>query len=67
MIFIEENGQGGTRRRRKIPDPILTVLNEVFATNTKPTMQERHELAAKLQVPIRVVTVWFQNRRAKIK
>ncbi|KAG8938620.1 hypothetical protein FRC04_008142 [Tulasnella sp. 424] len=45
----------------------LTVLEAIFQKNNKPSSATKKALAAQLDMPLRNVQVWFQNRRAKDK
>ncbi|KAJ3099108.1 hypothetical protein HDU96_010824 [Phlyctochytrium bullatum] len=55
------------KRRLKTSGDQLTVLQEAFEKNPKPSSAVRNELAERLGMSSRAVQVWFQNRRAKLK
>ncbi|TPX34805.1 hypothetical protein SmJEL517_g02646 [Synchytrium microbalum] len=54
------------KRVRATPEQ-LAALQDHFQKNPSPDATARERLAAMLGMPGRVVQVWFQNRRAKIK
>ena len=43
------------------------ILEESFSQSPLPTPSQRSEIAARLNMNQKVITVWFQNRRAKEK
>uniref|UniRef100_A0A8C1N9Y6 LIM homeobox transcription factor 1, beta b n=1 Tax=Cyprinus carpio TaxID=7962 RepID=A0A8C1N9Y6_CYPCA len=76
----KEKGSGGTGkgddgkdpRRPKRPRTILTTqqrraFKASFEVSSKPCRKVRETLAAETGLSVRVVQVWFQNQRAKMK
>ncbi|KAG8956334.1 hypothetical protein FRC04_004414 [Tulasnella sp. 424] len=55
------------KHRKRTSRAQLTVLEATFQENNKPSSATKKALAAQLDMPIRNVQVWFQNRRAKDK
>ncbi|KAG8900683.1 hypothetical protein FRB99_005820 [Tulasnella sp. 403] len=55
------------KHRKRTSRAQLTVLEAAFQQNNKPSSAVKKNLAAQLDMPIRNVQVWFQNRRAKDK
>ncbi|GJJ06328.1 hypothetical protein Clacol_000519 [Clathrus columnatus] len=53
-------------RRRTTPEQ-LKVLEETFKTDPKPNPALRKQLSLRLGMTPRVLQVWFQNRRMKVK
>ena len=63
---------GGSRRITKRPRTILNAVQrydfrEAFKLSQKPCRKVREHLASKTGLSVRVVQVWFQNERAKVK
>ncbi|CAH8464920.1 unnamed protein product [Heterobilharzia americana] len=70
LYEIDSDSESGKNSKR--PRTILTVnqrrrFKAVFEFNPKPTRKIREALATETGLNIRVVQVWFQNQRAKIK
>ena len=61
------NGNGPKKRgpRTTIKTKQLEQLKSAFATTPKPTRHTREELARETGLAMRVIQVWFQNRRSK--
>merc|ERR1712012_1409509 len=59
----------GKRRgpRTTIKAKQLEMLRTVFNQTPKPTRVVREQLAKDTQLPMRVIQVWFQNKRSKEK
>ena len=59
----------GKRRgpRTTIKAKQLEILKTCFDQNPKPTRQVREQLAKDTGLPMRVIQVWFQNKRSKQK
>lgn len=55
------------RHRRRTSRSQFKTLERAFSENCKPTSQVRKQLAHELNMSIRSIQVWFQNRRAKLK
>jgi len=63
-----EEGTGGTKRRgprTTIKAKQLEVLKTAFNQTPKPTRHIREQLAKETGLPMRVIQVWFQNKRSK--
>lgn len=62
-----ENGANGKRRgpRTTIKAKQLEILKAAFAATPKPTRHMREKLAQETGLSMRVIQVWFQNRRSK--
>ena len=67
--FDGEVSKDGKRRgpRTTIKAKQLEVLKTCFDQNPKPTRQVREQLAKDTGLPMRVIQVWFQNKRSKQK
>lgn len=55
------------KHRKRTSRAQLTVLEATFQQNNKPSSAVKKALAAQLDMPIRNVQVWFQNRCARSK
>ena len=62
-----ENEGNGKRRgpRTTIKAKQLEILKGAFAATPKPTRHMREKLAQETGLSMRVIQVWFQNRRSK--
>ena len=60
-------GGGGKRPRTTINNQQLDALKRAYNASCKPARQVREKLSAETGLDMRVVQVWFQNRRAKEK
>ena len=62
-------GKDGKRRgpRTTIKAKQLDVLKTCFDNNPKPTRLMREQMAKETGLPMRVIQVWFQNKRSKQK
>ncbi|KAE9554743.1 hypothetical protein FO519_002071 [Halicephalobus sp. NKZ332] len=58
---------GNKRPRTTISAKSLETLKQAYQTSSKPARHVREQLAAETGLDMRVVQVWFQNRRAKEK
>jgi len=72
MDLPQEEGElskDGKRRgpRTTIKAKQLEILKNCFDQNPKPTRQVREQLAKETGLPMRVIQVWFQNKRSKQK
>ena len=56
-------GAGGKRPRTIITSKQLETLKQIYHENTKPPRHIREQLSAQTGLDMRVVQVWFQNRR----
>lgn len=65
----KKEGKDGKRRgpRTTIKAKQLEVLKTCFDQNPKPTRLMREQLAKETGLPMRVIQVWFQNKRSKQK
>uniref|UniRef100_A0A8R1DUD0 Uncharacterized protein n=1 Tax=Caenorhabditis japonica TaxID=281687 RepID=A0A8R1DUD0_CAEJA len=64
----ESEGDGSNKRpRTTISAKSLETLKQAYQTSSKPARHVREQLAAETGLDMRVVQVWFQNRRAKEK
>lgn len=55
------------RKRKKTSNEQLNILEEAFEADNNPSLEVRKHLASELGMTQRAVTVWFQNRRAKLR
>merc|ERR1719507_2279373 len=62
-----DDGAGGKRRgpRTTIKAKQLEVLKTAFSQTPKPTRHIREQLAKETGLSMRVIQVWFQNKRSK--
>merc|ERR1719507_1400001 len=66
--YKHEDGPGGTKRRgprTTIKAKQLEVLKTAFNQTPNPTRHIREQLAKETGLPMRVIQVWFQNKRSK--
>ena len=68
----DSDSDGGSRGSTKRPRTILTTaqrrkFKQTFELNPKPSRKVREVLASETGLSVRVVQVWFQNQRAKVK
>jgi len=66
--YKTDDGPGGTKRRgprTTIKAKQLEVLKTAFNQTPKPTRHIREQLAKETGLPMRVIQVWFQNKRSK--
>ncbi|KAL3072564.1 hypothetical protein niasHS_017538 [Heterodera schachtii] len=63
----QQKTHGNKRRgpRTTISQKQLDILNRMFDNTSKPTKHERAQLAQDSGLSMRVIQVWFQNRRSK--
>ena len=59
--------QNNKRARLKLTPEQTNTLEESFMNDQKPSQITKERLAALLEIPVKNVKVWFQNRRAKAK
>ncbi|XP_017790543.1 PREDICTED: LIM/homeobox protein Lhx5 [Habropoda laboriosa] len=62
-----DGGAGSKRRgpRTTIKAKQLEILKSAFSSTPKPTRHIREQLAKETGLPMRVIQVWFQNKRSK--
>merc|ERR1719211_141109 len=62
-----DDGAGGKRRgpRTTIKAKQLEILKTAFSQTPKPTRHIREQLAKETGLSMRVIQVWFQNKRSK--
>ncbi|CAJ0933074.1 unnamed protein product, partial [Mesorhabditis belari] len=58
--FLKRRGPRTTIKQNQ-----LDVLNRIFTTTPKPSKHARAKLASETGLSMRVIQVWFQNRRSK--
>merc|ERR1719469_628639 len=65
----KKKGKDGKRRgpRTTIKAKQFDVLRAVFEQTPKPTRLIREQVAKETGLPMRVIQVWFQNKRSKVK
>ena len=65
----KKEGKDGKRRgpRTNITSKQLEILKNVFNASPKPTRMMREQLAKDTGLSMRVIQVWFQNKRSKEK
>ncbi|XP_031569658.1 LIM homeobox transcription factor 1-beta-like isoform X3 [Actinia tenebrosa] len=69
---VHDDEDGDDKKGPKRPRTILTsqqrkVFKSAFEISSKPCRKVREELSRETGLSVRVVQVWFQNQRAKIK
>ncbi|XP_050686691.1 LIM/homeobox protein Lhx1-like [Eriocheir sinensis] len=65
---LADDEKGGNKRRgprTTIKAKQLEILKTAFASTPKPTRHIREQLAKETGLPMRVIQVWFQNKRSK--
>ncbi|XP_063842330.1 LIM/homeobox protein Lhx1-like isoform X1 [Scylla paramamosain] len=65
---LADDEKGGNKRRgprTTIKAKQLEILKNAFASTPKPTRHIREQLAKETGLPMRVIQVWFQNKRSK--
>ena len=67
MCLELEYDDNNKRPRTTISAKQLDVLKQAYNNSSKPPRHIREKLAADTNLDMRVVQVWFQNRRAKEK
>ncbi len=72
MRHVQHRPSKSSRRVTKRPRTILNAIQrydfrEAFKQSPKPCRKVREHLASKTGLSVRVVQVWFQNERAKMK
>ena len=63
----EEMVSSSRRRRTCINDLQLRMLLETYQSNQRPSRHMMEKLSRKIGLRVKVVQIWFQNRRAKDK
>ncbi|XP_063599686.1 LIM/homeobox protein Lhx1-like [Penaeus indicus] len=65
--LTDDDKAGNKRRgpRTTIKAKQLEILKNAFASTPKPTRHIREQLAKETGLPMRVIQVWFQNKRSK--
>lgn len=67
IILSENNDNEEKRCRSVISGSVLEALENVYRQTNKPSRHIREELSRQTGLEVRVVQVWFQNKRAKDK
>ncbi len=65
--YATDGVDGNKRPRTTITARQMEVLKEAYKNSPKPARHVREQLAQDTGLDMRVVQVWFQNRRAKEK
>lgn len=64
----DEDGSGGRGgKKMKLSKEEVVLLEEAFRKHPRPSLRQKEGIARKLNVRMRQVEVWFQNRRARTK
>src|SRR5664279_5660378 len=67
-MYVDADGSPGCKKpRTTISVRQLDALRRAYVNCAKPGRQARERIGAETGLDIRVVQVWFQNRRAKEK
>jgi len=61
----DEDMERTKQSRWQIRSGALSVLEQVYAVEPFPGLETRRELSRKLNVSVRQVQVWFQNKRQR--
>lgn len=64
--FSEKEARNGATRSRLSPE-VTEILKSYFVISSKPTLEEREDLANRTGLTPRVIQIWFQNRRSKLR
>ncbi|XP_035221407.1 LIM/homeobox protein Lhx4-like [Stegodyphus dumicola] len=67
ISLIGDRGASSKRPRTTISTVQLEALKAAYQRSSKPSRHVREQLSAETGLDMRVVQVWFQNRRAKEK
>lgn len=67
LSFFSLTDGNQKRPRTTITAKQLEVLRQHYLVSSKPSRHTREQIAAETGLDMRVVQVWFQNRRAKDK
>lgn len=65
--FAEEDCLPAIKRRRRFTADETRVLEKEYEINSSPNQQKIQTIANSISTPRKIVTTWFQNRRAKHK
>uniref|UniRef100_A0A0N4ZZ13 Homeobox domain-containing protein n=1 Tax=Parastrongyloides trichosuri TaxID=131310 RepID=A0A0N4ZZ13_PARTI len=65
--IMDPNGKGSKRPRTILNNQQRKAFKIAFEKSAKPCRKVREQLAKETGLSVRVVQVWFQNQRAKIK
>jgi hypothetical protein len=55
------------KRRRRFSIEETRILETEYAKNSSPNQEKIQAIADRMSTPRKIVTTWFQNRRAKVK
>lgn len=64
--YSEKESRNAATRNR-LSAEVTEILKEYFAISCKPSVEEREELANRTGLTPRVIQIWFQNRRSKLR
>jgi hypothetical protein len=67
QVMVESPTDDKCKRRHRVPPGHLQVLEEVFAAEPFPHAEAKDVLARRLGMTKRSITIWFQNKRARLK
>jgi hypothetical protein len=54
-------------RRKRVTTMQLQVLNEEFKNNPFPSIEQRTKLSGILNISVRSIQIWFQNKRQSVR
>ena len=63
----ESSSLPNSRFCKKLEGATLGVLENYYIQHPYPDVQEKEELAERTRVPLKTVSIWFQNRRGRDK
>ena len=66
-IFYSSSSVSKRANRTRFSDYQVKTLNDYFEQNAYPKDEELELLSRRLQLPNRVIVVWFQNNRQKAR
>ncbi|KAI7905126.1 uncharacterized protein BX663DRAFT_501852 [Cokeromyces recurvatus] len=65
--YVEETWLPAIKRRRRFTINETRILEEEYEINSSPNQEKIQAIANRISTPRKIVTTWFQNRRAKNK
>ncbi|KAG9314070.1 hypothetical protein JVU11DRAFT_4851 [Chiua virens] len=57
----------GRKARHRLSTAELTRLEDMFRQETHPSRQQKKDLASELGMDYKTITIWFQNKRQKLR